>query len=396
MTLNDIRKKIHKKWQSFALHNAFLCGESPFPLRFPLPKVTDKQLLHDFAKITEQWQTLKQDMVKYPMLTLCWTSRNFNVMGTQKVPEAIEISDLASLLSFVRENQNWQQFTQDAHQLSHTYPQLAEWQKKSARKIWQHQGKWPRLIQVCHYFLENPKPNCYLRELTIPQVDTKFIEGNQAMLKELLDILLPESAINDEVSGLSNHGFARRFGLKYDQPLIRFRMLDPQLFSEFNDISDLSLPIEEFAKLDLLVDRVFITENKTNGLSFPNKKNSIVIFGLGYGIQQLKNIDWLRQCQIHYWGDMDSHGFAMLSQIRHYYPKTQSLLMNTIVLMACKTQWQSEVTPCRLTFEQLTLLSPEEQQIYQQLADGFKTKHVRLEQEIIPFDWLNDALNLLP
>ena len=184
--------------------------------------------------------------------------------------------------------------------------------------------------------------------------------------------------------------------MKYDQPLIRFRLLDPRLCAEFNGVSDMSLRLEEFIQLDLSVDRVFITENKTNGLSFPGKKNSLVIFGLGYGIQQLKDIDWLKRSRIYYWGDIDSHGFAMLAQIKQYYRETQSLLMNEQVLQACKNQWQPEMTPRALTEAQQAYLNTDERRLYQRLAEAFKTKNVRLEQEVIPFYMLTDALSLLP
>ena len=396
MIFPSIRQKIQKKWQSFAIHNAHINDENLFPMQFPVPKVTDKQLLHNFTETTEQWSKLKQEVSKYPQLNLQWQQRNFKVMGTQKIPFAVEIPDLAALVSFVKESQRWKQFTDDVQRLRQHFPSLANWLGKAGKKVWQYQGKWQQLIKVCEYFINHPMPNQYIRELTIANVDTKFIEQNQAIIKELLDILLPESAINTQVSGLTNHGFARRFGLKYDQPLIRFRLLDPQLADEFCGLTDLSLPIEAFKKLDLLLDRVFITENKTNGLSFPNKKNSIVIFGLGYGIQQLKNIEWLTHCQIHYWGDIDSHGFAMLAQIKLYYPKTQSLLMDRQTLLHCKTFWQSENTPCTLSNDQLALLTQQEHKLCQQLAESFATKNLRLEQEIIPFDMLLDALKVLP
>ncbi|WP_216820114.1 Wadjet anti-phage system protein JetD domain-containing protein, partial [Zoogloea sp. LCSB751] len=83
--------------------------------------------------------------------------------------------------------------------------------------------------------------------------------------KSLLDQLLPEQAIDPTVTSLRDHGFERRFGLRYEEPQVRFRLLDPQLAAEFAGASDITLTVRDFAKLDLLVDRVFITENKING-----------------------------------------------------------------------------------------------------------------------------------
>ena len=108
----------------------------------------------------------------------------------------------------------------------------------------------------------------------------------------------------------------RRYGVRYDQPLIRLRLLDPALGERFGGLTDISLPLDRFATLDPPCRRVFITENKINGLSFPPLPDSLVIFGLGYGVESLRDAPWLRQREIHYWGDLDTHGFAILSLLR--------------------------------------------------------------------------------
>ena len=64
----------------------------------------------------------------------------------------------------------------------------------------------------------------------------------------------------------------------------------------------------EFAQLNRPVERVFVTENEINGLAFPPCPGSIVIFGLGYGLDRLADIAWLERTQVWYWGDIDTHG----------------------------------------------------------------------------------------
>ena len=62
--------------------------------------------------------------------------------------------------------------------------------------------------------------------------------------------------------------------------------------------------------------RVFITENETNFLAFPPAADAMVVFGAGYGWEALARASWLHRCQLHYWGDIDTHGFAILDQLR--------------------------------------------------------------------------------
>ena len=124
---------------------------------------------------------------------------------------------------------------------------------------------------------------------------------------------------------------------------IRFRILDPaHAILPGNFVQDITLDAESFAKLDLNVTRVFITENEINFLAFPQIKNSMVIFGAGYGFEMLSKVEWLPRCRIQYWGDIDTHGFAILDQLRNQFSHVESLLMDRATLLEFKSQWGRE------------------------------------------------------
>jgi hypothetical protein len=209
----------------------------------------------------------------------------------------------------------------------------------------------------------------------------------------LLDSVLPEETKQATVTGLARHGFERRYGLKYEEPLIRFRMLDPAV-GDFQGLSDITVPLSQFQQLKPDCRRVFITENKINGLSFPPLAASIVIFGLGYGISSLKDVVWLNEKSIFYWGDIDTHGFAILSQLRRYFPQTRSLLMDRDTLMRFRALWVKETDSMRFTGV-LPNLSPEEQALYCLLRDNELGPGVRLEQERISYEFLLNRLETL-
>jgi hypothetical protein len=257
-----------------------------------------------------------------------------------------------------------------------------------------HREEWPRLLAVLDYFVAQPRPDRYIRELVIPGVDSKFIEGRKRLLAQLLDRVLPESAIDQGGTGLARHGFERRYGLRYDQPLIRLRLLDAALAGRFGGLTDISLPLGRFATLDPPCRRVFITENKINGLSFPPLPGSLVIFGLGYGVDSLRDAPWLRQREIHYWGDLDSHGFAILSQLRGWFPEVGSLLMDRETLLGCRDAWGQEPPDKRFTAEPEHLTAME-LELFRELRDDRPGVRVRLEQERIPFDRVQAALGAL-
>ena len=128
-----------------------------------------------------------------------------------------------------------------------------------------------------------------------------------------------------------------------------------------------------------------ITENKINGLSFPAVSGAMVIFGLGYGVDALADVPWLRKRTIHYWGDIDTHGFAILSRLRGHLPQVRSLMMDEATLLACRELWVQEESNKRFTGEP-GHLTEAERALYHTLRDDRFGHGVRLEQERILFD----------
>jgi hypothetical protein len=140
------------------------------------------------------------------------------------------------------------------------------------------------------------------------------------------------------------------------------------------------------------VSRVFITENEVNGLCFPDARESLVIFGLGYGVDILKTIDWLREKEIFYWGDIDTHGFVMLDQVRSFLPQTESMLMSKEILLQTRDMWSAEDKPfigC------LSRLTPDEHRLFCSLQDNTFGENVRVEQERISYKQVQNEVALL-
>jgi hypothetical protein len=112
---------------------------------------------------------------------------------------------------------------------------------------------------------------------------------------------------------------------------------------------------------------------------------------LGYGVTSLAEATWLKTKRIIYWGDLDTHGFAMLSRLREIFPHVESMLMDNATLAAnfnlCVTEAASvkEIPVGLTTTERATfnaLLS----------ANGVT---LRLEQERIPFGQLATFLRTI-
>lgn len=268
-------------------------------------------------------------------------------------------------------------------------PGLMDWLAQKPLKVLEVADAWPRLLDLVGWLQAHPRPGIYLRQVELPGVHSKFIEQHRGVLSELLDRALPVEAIDTTCSGVSR--FAARYGFLDKPQRIRLRWLDTRLSVLPAKVADdLTLRQDAFARLSPAVRRVFITENEINFLALPPLPESLAIFGAGYGFEALETVRWLRELPVFYWGDIDTHGFAILDQLRSHLPQVGSLLMDRATLMAHAGLWLTEPNPLK---RDLPRLNPEEAALYDDLRDNRLGRSVRLEQEAIGFDWVRRALS---
>ncbi len=184
---------------------------------------------------------------------------------------------------------------------------------------------------------------------------------------------------------------ARAFQMLVDATPERQPALLPWL--QRQPLRALALTQQAFAKLEPALQRVFITENEVNFLAFPPAADSLVVFGAGYGFDALAQAGWLHQREPHYWGDIDTHGFAILDQLRSHFPHAQSFLMDRDTLLAHQAHWTEEPQP---TQRDLPRLSVDERRLFDDLRwRRLRDEPLRLEQERIAFGRVQQAVAAL-
>ncbi|UPT75005.1 MAG: DUF2220 family protein [Elusimicrobiota bacterium] len=378
----DIRSRALKLWETQRIQRAHLEGLSLFPWELSIPRPTSKELADGFARLRASIQQLEKSAktAAGSGYAIEYTQINHRRLGNQTFPRKVVVSGLDDYLHLTGKRRQHEKFSELAARILTERPELKPLLCRRPALVLDHADDWSRLLAVCRYFQNNPRPDLYMRQLDIPGVDTKFIETRRAIIADLLSAILPAEAVTATSRGLSDHGFGERFGLKVEPALVRFRMLDGDL----TGATDLSMPLIELTRLSVRPKRVFITENKMNGLSFPNCRDSLVIFGLGYGASSLASVPWLREAQVYYWGDIDTHGFAILSQLREFFPDMRSFLMDERTLLAHRELWGQEEAAQRFT-KDLERLTADELALFQALRSDRWGRNVRLEQERVGF-----------
>ena len=367
ITPADIRQKAARLYLPFL---RAWSGDQPFfPQEFPVGKLPS-----DYVELRKGVRVLQAQSkeVRGHGYTLEYQVQQKRFSGQQTMPVRAVIETEQDFLWLIEKEEEFSLFQQDVALIREQLPRLAVWIERSPQKVIGHHGLWPDLLAVCHYFLDHPRPNLYIRELPI-NVHTKFIERHRGIIRELLEQLLPQEAIP-----LVATTFEQHFGLREKEPLVRVRLLDEQLYTRYHlPLTDLSMPISQLEALDLLRGQhCIVTENEMTFLTLPPYKDTFALFGGGFMVRNLEGISWLARCPIIYWGDLDAQGFQILSSLRAFFPHVVSAMMDWETLSAF-SEFCVASTPCPI--RQLSHLTDEEHALFLHLAEN----NLRLEQEHI-------------
>lgn len=381
----DIRAQALKLWNRGALLSAMVTGEPLFPLRLLLKGPNSRQFSERFAEVQEWIAQLTTAAGPY---RIAWRTVNHRILGSNEIPSELWIDSMDDALALIGKRRDVETFAGVIELTRQREPALLYWLARRPLRALELAEAWPLLLRLVEWLRNHPRPGIYLRQIDLPGVHTKFIEAHRGTLSELFDLALPPELIDAEATGIAS--FCQRYGFR-DKPLrVRFRLLDPALTLLSGGVDqDVTVTQADFARLDLPVDTVFITENEINFLAFPSVSRAMVIFGAGYGFRNLTGIDWFRSRELRYWGDIDTHGLAILNQFREHFPHAISLLMDRETLLAHREHWETEPHP---ETAELTRLTEAEQSLYDDLRENRLGESVRLEQEKIGYEMLVEAL----
>lgn len=384
----DIKSHVQKLWDRGTLLAALARGESFGPLHVPLRGPTSSELSERFSEV-RQWIGKLAGSEKHYRIE--WRQVNHRIIGSNEIPVAIRIDTLDDALALIHKEREAELFSDLLALANQQQPELLPWLVKRPLRALELFDEWPRLLALIAWLQQHPRPGIYLRQIDLPGIHTKWIEGLRGVLIELFDLALDPEQIDSRFTGVA--GFCRRYGFLDKPSAVRFRLLDPAIpVLPVESDQDLTVTADVFARLDLPVRTVFMTENEINFLAFPAIPGALVIFGAGYGFDAIKDARWLHDRAFYYWGDLDTHGFAILNQLRGLFPHVQSFLMDEQTLLAHRSLWGREDRP---ETRPLTRLTDEENNVYDQLRQNLRGEQVRLEQERIGFGYVRQALHRL-
>jgi hypothetical protein len=364
----DVREAARKKWP--VLLAAFAAGQEwqpmDIPLRGPAPSEIGERL-GDVQEWVAEWERADRGPLRVEYKRV--GGRHF---GINMIPARAWLDGYEQAWTLLGAGADVRKLTEMAERVKAECPRLVPWLVARPAKALRLAGEWRHLLATVRWIEERQVPGMYLRQVDVPGVDTKFIGRHKGVLTELLDIQLDPARVNRAAVD-----FETRYGFRRKPDYVRFRSA-----AVVSGFTELVVRAEEFTGIPAAVRRAIVIENEITYLAFPQAADTLVIFGGGYAVDVLERVGWLAGLDLVYWGDIDTHGFAILNRFRHRFPGARSVLMDRATLLAHRDQWVTEHSPTTVTLDHLTA---DEERLYQGLVGNVFGPSVRLEQERIRF-----------
>ncbi|WP_405060584.1 DUF2220 family protein [Kribbella sp. NBC_01505] len=371
-TVADIRARVRRRWDDGSLLRALADGDQFPAVEVALRGPRAAQIGDDLGAVRTWISALDTGRRGDTHYSLDYAAIGGRLIGRNELPTRARITTYSQAWALLGVSSEVRAYT-EVLALTTDEPAIRSWVARQPLRTLALGPVWPQLLTACRWLTEARGSARYLREISAPGVDTKFVEQHRAVIAQLLGV--PSSAPN----------FLAALGLQAKPETVRLRP-DPSL-GLLDGFSEATVRLAELALLELDVRTAVIVENEITFLSVPVPAGGIVLWGKGFEVNRPGSLPWLRDADVRYWGDLDTHGFAILNQVRAWLPQARSFLMDRDTLLAHRERWGHESSPTAANLERL---SPDEAELYADLvADRFGDR-IRLEQERIDWAWATE------
>jgi hypothetical protein len=373
-TPEDIAAKVRRRWDDGSLLRAYANAEPFDPIEVPLRGPKPSHIGDDIAAAREWVAALDAGRRDDRRYTLHWQSIGGRQIGRNLLPTRAVVSSTEQAWALLGVTTPVRRFD-ELLVLTDQHPRVRQWVLAHPHRALALAPEMPQLIAAYVWLDGHRGSRRYLREISAPGVDTKFAERHRPELAAMLDVS-PIAA-----------GFLAGLGLRSKPGFVRLRPA-PSLGLPA-PLTELAVRSEELAQLAVEPQVAVIIENEITYLSIDVPEEGVVVWGKGFEVDSVGRLPWLAEADVAYWGDIDTHGFAILDRLRAWLPRARSVLMDRETLLAHRDRWVTEDRPATSVLRRLT---PDEHDLYTELVEDGLGERVRLEQERIDWQWAEQRL----
>ncbi|EJI87074.1 hypothetical protein AEST_01150 [Alishewanella aestuarii B11] len=395
-----------KYWNNTKTLKGLLGGNKEFPIRISLKPPKGNAVLNDikhFQEFIDSWRSFCEQ-IEYESLKVkvSWDTVKFRSLSEQKVPTSVAIPDISSIAQMLGSEQE-RQLIDWQNRVAFIFDSLAvELAKRSVHPI---RSGYERelfselignlevlsdfsdsdlklLVKLIPQLHKGMGRGCYLRALPVIFVDTKFIEKNLRVIESVTSAVLDCSV--KEIGLLSWLDCRNK-----PKDWLLVRPLCKKTKDSLRGLPQLRLSSETLMDFELPAKNILVIENEQSCLSLDNIPDTIAVSGGGKNVSWMK-ASWLTSKRVAYWGDIDSEGLAILSDVRSKLSSIIPLMMDSDTVEAYRDRMVDE--PESVTREPVAL-TDRELILFRMLRNG-TFGCTRLEQERLPIDFVYEKLRL--
>lgn len=380
---DDARRQLFRAWarnRSLWLAGG---GKWPFAITLGLPtQVVVRQQLDAVASWIQAWHSHDQPG------SVEWQERHWSELGRHKLPVRLILDSPDEIAKWVGEEHRWRVAHGRFQEMVAHWPTLTDTLSRHFDILADYSGEdFERLVNMLSWLEKHPQSNLFPRQLPVPGIDSKWLEARYGLITEFMGAIgRVDTAGRD---------FFDICGLRPLPILVRLNILDPALRAAVGGLRDLAGTPDDLTRLDLPTRCVFVVENIQTGLAFGDLEGAAVLMGLGYGVDVIRQFPFIKQARTIYWGDIDTHGFAILSRARGYFSSLQSILMDESTLLRYRDLKMCGEEPKQNAAESLPHLTCNELAAYRVLKEQKLGMNLRLEQERIPWSEAWDVVQAI-
>ncbi len=378
----DVRALVLKReWNNDAGLKARLLNRKPFPIRIGLKPPAGRSAIADmahFQKFIGQWRSYSSQK------TIQWESRRYRALAEQTVPKFFILENIKELIEFVgskalARSEIWTKNMAPMLAISEAlYPVLVK-HLKTFESI--RLADAELLGRVVKQLSSQIGAGLYLRALPLVGVDTKFLENYQTLISDVLDVLY-----NGEIT--ANGGMLEWLGcLENPRGWLTVRPLCESVKANIGGFPVMQLHSDVLREHALPANNILVVENMQSGLGLPLLEDTIAVFGGGKNISWM-DANWLKSRRVAYWGDIDTWGLSILSDVRAKLSSVKAIMMDPDTLGQHEDRMAVEPEPLQHLPKFLT---DAEAQIFSDLKVG-NYLGSRLEQERLSPDYIRIKL----
>ena len=370
----EIASKVRRRWDDGSLLRVHASAQPFDPIDIPLRGPKASEIGDDLVAVRNWIAELEDGSAggrRYDLVSTPVGGRHF---GRNLLPARAMVSSIGQATALLGVGRSIQRF-EDILSLANDASAVRGWVLAHPHRALELHDAMPDLIAAFTWLDAHRDSGRYLREISAPGVHTKFAENNRPVLAAMLGV------------SSTSAGFLAGLGLRAKPEMVRVR-LSPTLGLP-SPLTEISLRSDELSRLPITPHSALVIENEITYLSVDIPANGIVIWGKGFEVDRVGRLPWLTHVPVTYWGDIDTHGFAILDRLRAWLPHTRSALMDQETLLAHRERWVREDRPA---VSNLTRLSLPELGLYSDLVSDRLGHKVRLEQELIDWTWATTAL----